>query len=68
MAQVQAGDAEAYAALFDRHHARVYGFLVRRTGDRERAADLYQETFLRVYRARYQWQPGRPFRPWLFSI
>lgn len=68
MTRVQAGDAGAYQALFQRHHARVYGYLVRRTRDREAAADLYQETFLRVYRARHQWSPGRPFRPWLFGI
>ena len=68
MTQVQAGDADAYGTLFERHQARVYGFLVRRTRDRDLAADLYQETFLRVFRARHQWQPGRPFRPWLFGI
>lgn len=68
MTQVQAGDAQAYGALFERHQARIYGFLVRRSGDRELAADLYQETFLRVFRARHQWKPGRPFRPWLFGI
>ena len=68
MTQVQAGDAVAYRALFERHQARVYGFLVRRTRDRDLAADLYQETFLRVFRSRHQWQPGRPFRPWLFGI
>ncbi len=68
MTRVQAGDAGAYKALFERHQARVYGFLVRRTRDREAAADLYQETFLRVFRAREQWRPGRPFRPWLFGI
>jgi RNA polymerase sigma factor (sigma-70 family) len=68
MAQVQAGDGGAYEALFHRHHARVYGYLVRRTRDREIAADLYQETFLRVFRARDQFQPGRAFRPWLFGI
>lgn len=68
MLQVQAGDATAYKTLFERHHGRVYGFLVRKTRDRQVAADLYQETFLRVYRARDSWQPGRAFRPWLFSI
>ena len=32
------------------------------------AADLYQETFLRLFRARHTWQPSRPVRPWLFGI
>ena len=32
------------------------------------AADLYQETFLRLYRARHTWKPDRPVKPWLFGI
>ncbi len=68
MERVQAGDAAAFRVLFDRHRARVHGFLVRRTGSRERGAELFQETFLRVWRARATWRRGRPFRPWLFGI
>ncbi len=68
MQRVQADDAPAYKALFQRHQGRVYGYLVRRTRDRQVAADLYQETFLKVYRARGTWQEGRPFKPWLFRI
>lgn len=68
MARVQQGDANAYRALFERHHNRLYGYLIRRTRDPQVAADLFQETFLRVYRARRTWKPGRPFRPWIFGI
>ncbi len=68
MAQVQTGDAAAFRVLFDRYETRVHGFILRKTGDPELAADLYQETFLKVYRARSTWTPGRPFRPWLFGI
>ena len=68
MASVQQGDATAYRTLFERHHNRLYGYLVRRTRDPQIAADLFQETFLRVHRARHTWKSGRPFRPWLFGI
>lgn len=68
MLRVQQNDSDAYKVLFERHHARVYGFLRRRTHSPEVAADLYQETFLRLYRARHTWQPERPVRPWLFGI
>lgn len=68
MEAVQHDDAAAYRTLFERHQARVYGFLVRRTRSTEVASDLYQETFLKVHRARHTWTPGRPFRPWLFGI
>ena len=68
MERVQDGDAAAYDELFARHHPRIYGFLLRRTRDPQRAADLFQETFLSVYRARHNWKRDRPFRPWLFTI
>jgi RNA polymerase sigma factor (sigma-70 family) len=68
MERVQDGDSAAYSELFERHHPRVYGFLLRRTRDPQRAADQFQETFLSVYRARHTWKRDRPFRPWLFTI
>ena len=68
MELVQAGDPSAYQALFERYHARIYSYLVRKTRSPQTAADLYQETFLRVYRARASWNPARPFKPWLWSI
>jgi RNA polymerase sigma-70 factor (ECF subfamily) len=68
MARVQQGDPQAYEVLFERHHARVYGYLLRKTRSPQVAADLYQDTFLRVYRARHTWQQGRPVRPWIFGI
>ena len=46
-----------YQILFERHHARVYGFLRRRTHSPDVAADLYQETFLRLFE-RDTWQPN----------
>ncbi len=68
MERVQNGDAAAYSALFERHRTRVYGYLLRRNRDPQVAADLFQETFLRVHRSRHTWRPERAFKPWLFSI
>lgn len=68
MERVQRSDQDAYNILFERHHARVYGYLMRRTRNPNVADDLFQETFLSVYRARHTWQKGRAFRPWLFAI
>lgn len=68
MAAYQAGSETAFRTLHDRHASSVYGFLVRRVGDAAIADDLYQETFLRVHRARATWDPERAFRPWLFGI
>ena len=68
MAAYQAGSQPAFDVLYQRHASNVYGFLVRRLGDAALAADLYQEAFLRVHRARRSYDPKRPFRTWLFSI
>jgi RNA polymerase sigma-70 factor (ECF subfamily) len=68
MLAVQAGDSAAFETLFGRYERRLYSFLVRRTGDREAAAELFQDTFLKMYRARDTWDPSRPVKPWLFGI
>lgn len=68
MAAYQAGNEAAFGQLFDRYAGSVYGFLVRRLGDRTLAEDLYQEVFLRLHRARQTYDPARPFRAWLFGI
>ena len=51
------------AALFREHHASLVRVLYRRTGDRDRAEDLAQETFARAVAA-----PPRNPRPWLFAV
>lgn len=68
MAAYQAGNEAAFVQLFERHGGSIYGFLVRRLGGRALAEDLYQETFLRVHRARQTYDSSRPFRAWLFAI
>lgn len=68
MASYQQGRAAAFEELFDRYRDRVHGFLVQAVGDRERAAELFQETFLRLHDSRRRYDPGRPFAPWLFRI
>ena len=51
MARVREGDREAFADLVDRHKDAVVAYLARLTADRDRAEDLAQESFLRLFRA-----------------
>ena len=68
MAAVMAGEASALAALVERYHSPLIGYLYRLVGgDRPLAEDLCQETFLRLLRQQH-YQPGRPFKPWLYAI
>jgi RNA polymerase sigma-70 factor (ECF subfamily) len=69
MDQVRQGSAEAFTTLFHRHRAPLYGFVLRMTRDPESAADVFQDTFLKVHRARDTWSgQDASFRSWLFRI
>ena len=51
------------------HHQReIMRYLLRVAGDREDAADLFQETWLRAYRAYPRLDPQSDVRPWLYAI
>ncbi len=47
---------------------RVYRLILRYTGDRFRAEDLTQETFLRAYKHLDRFDREKPAGPWLFKI
>lgn len=67
MQWLQDGDRSCLGALFERHHAALYGFCVRLTGDRQLAEDVAQEAFFRVLDRRRQYRGGQ-FKAWLFNI
>src|SRR5271157_972171 len=50
------------------HEREIMRFLIRMTGDREDALDLFQETWLRAYRAYPQLKSADGLRPWLYRI
>jgi RNA polymerase sigma-70 factor (ECF subfamily) len=67
MVRLQAGDEAALDDLIGRWRAPLYGFLQRRT-DAGAMDDIFQETWLRVVRARARFDPRRRFSTWLFQI
>ena len=63
------GDDRAFDELYNRHSRRLMGFLFRQLGaDGERAADLMQDVFMRVWSKREMYKPEGEFLTWLFSI
>ena len=54
--------------LVGRFERPLFRFLVRLTGDAHLAEDLFQETFLRLHRARNSYQPTQPLKPYLYRI
>jgi RNA polymerase sigma-70 factor (ECF subfamily) len=68
MRAFQRGDARAFETLMRRHRTPVHSFLCRLTGDRARAEDLLQETFLRVVKGVAGWEPRAAVKAWLYAI
>ena len=62
------GDREAFDPLVRRYERELYGYLRRYLGDDDLADDVFQTTFLAVFRKIKQYEPGRPARPWLYAI
>ena len=50
-AYVERDDERAFSALVARHQDKIFGYLVGMVRDRSIAADLFQETFLRIVQA-----------------
>jgi len=61
-------DPAAFEALVQRYEQELFGFLRRYLGNADLADDVFQETFLRVHTKCESFEPGRAFRPWLYSI
>ncbi len=57
-----------FEELMRRHERDVMRFALRATGSREDAADLFQETWLRAYRAYPRLDPQADALPWLYTI
>jgi RNA polymerase sigma-70 factor (ECF subfamily) len=59
---------EAFGVLVRRYERELYGYLRRYLGDASLAEDVFQNTFLQLYIKSGQYEPGRPVRPWLYTI
>jgi RNA polymerase sigma-70 factor, ECF subfamily len=68
VAKCCAGDACAFEELLLRHQDAVFNLAWRMTGNWHDAADLTQETFIRVYRKLTSYRSEYAFRNWALSI
>ena len=62
------GRQYAYEELVRRHQDAVFGLAVSMTRNREDAADMAQEAFIRAYNKLGQYNPDYPFRSWILRI
>ena len=68
VAQVLAGDKDAFRLLVDRHTRSIYGVAYRMTGNQHDAEEILQETFLRAYRSLHSFELRASFSTWLYRI
>lgn len=66
--RLRAGDAQAFDAVVRAWSPRLYGFLLRLSGRREEAADLLQETWLKLSVEACRLKSGTVLQAWLFTV
>ena len=62
------GEERAFQELVERYQTRLLNFVYRTIGDRERAEDLVQEVFIRVYRHLHRFDQSKKFSTWAYTI
>ena len=68
MAAVAQGGQDGLESLMGRYQNDIFRFCVHYLKDVERAKELTQETFIRVYTASSRFDPARKFKPWVLCI
>jgi len=66
--RVQAGERGAFRELFDRHHRRAFAVAIGVLKHRQDAADVVQESFVKVHKHIGNFQGTSSFYTWLYRI
>lgn len=66
--RLQRKDEQAFREVVRLYKDRMVNFLWQLTGDYEKAVDLTQETFLRVFFKAHQYRPVAPLVSWIYAI
>src|SRR5437899_6642918 len=68
VAQVLAGDRDAFRVLVQRHGRTLYQVAYRMTGNQQDSEEIVQETFLRAYKALDRFEMRSNFGTWIYRI
>lgn len=66
---VSRGDKEAFAQLYDRYSAALFGVIIKVVSEEGRAEEVLQDTFMKIWRSASSYDPskGRVFT-WMMNI
>jgi RNA polymerase sigma-70 factor, ECF subfamily len=62
------GNQLAFSEIVCRYETRLINFVYRTIGDRDRAEDLVQEVFIRIYRHLHRFDRSKKFSTWAYTI
>jgi len=68
MVRVQGGDEAAFALIVGHYKDRIVNYLYQVTSDYEKAVEIAQETFIRVYFKADKYRPIAPLGAWIYTI
>ncbi len=68
IALVRDGDETAFSEIVRLYKDKIVNFLFQMTGDYQKAVDLSQETFLRVFFKADKYRPIAPLSSWIYAI
>jgi RNA polymerase sigma factor (sigma-70 family) len=66
--RVQGGDVEAFDQLVSKYRERVVGIVYNMTSNREDAADLSQDAFIKAFQSIHRFAGQSSFFTWLYRI
>ncbi len=64
----KAGDKAAFEGLVRRHYEQIYRWALARTGDRDEADDVTQETLVRLHRHIASFEGRSALSTWLYQV
>jgi len=66
--RVQQGDEQAFAQIMALYKDRIVNYLYGFSGDYQKAVELAQETFIRVFFKANKYKPIAPLSSWIYTI
>ena len=68
MSRYRDGDIKAFDALYARHKGPLYRYFLRQGVNADTAAELFQEVWVRVIRAKQRYRPTAGFQTYMYRI